>query len=238
MARPFLTARWRNLLNRTYTVPVGLVDPHCPDGLELELSDDGRAFVSLVAFEFVDTRLRGIPVPGHRAFPEVNLRFYVRHGDNRGVVFLREFVPRRAVAWLARALYAEPYERVPMTSNHAVERGTLSFSLRFDAGGRSHEIDVTADSRSTNVPSEDSTAHFFKEHTWGFGTDRRGRTRRYRVDHPRWAVYEIDALTLDVDFGAIYGEEWAILDDADPVETLFAAGSDVAVSRTEVLDTG
>ena len=45
------------------------------------LRPDGRSFVGPVAFEFTDTRIRGVPLPGYRVFPEVNLRFYVRGGD-------------------------------------------------------------------------------------------------------------------------------------------------------------
>jgi uncharacterized protein YqjF (DUF2071 family) len=235
MPRPFLSARWKNLLNLTYEVPPELLEPHCPDGVELERSD-GHSFVSLVAFDFTDTRVLGVPWPGHRTFPEVNLRFYVRHGDQRGVVFLREFVPRRAVAWIARALYGEPYVRAPMSSEQRLGPDRRSFSLRLDYGGRSHELRVTADSHSTHVPPEDSPEHFFKEHAWGFGTDRLGRTRRYRVDHPKWAVYDIESLTLDVDFATLYGEEWAVLDDADPIHEIFAQGSDVTVHSSEPLD--
>lgn len=235
MSRPFLTARWKNLLNLTYEVPPDLLEPHCPAGVELERSD-GRSFVSVVAFEFADTRVLGVPWPGYRAFPEVNLRFYVRHGDERGVVFLREFVPKRAVAWLARGLYGEPYVRTPVTSSQRLAPGELSFSLALEYGGEDHSLEVTADSRSTHVPPEDSPEHFFKEHAWGFGTDRLGRTRRYRVDHPRWGVYEVESLALDFDFGTLYGEEWAFLNDADPIHEIFAQGSDVVVYPPASLD--
>src|SRR5215468_781631 len=96
--RPFLTARWTNLFLATYAVPDDLLRPHLPPGLELDRRD-GRAFASLVAFDFLDTRVLGVPWPGYRNFPEVNLRFYVRHGEQRGVVFVREFVPLRLVAF-------------------------------------------------------------------------------------------------------------------------------------------
>ena len=75
---------------------------------------EGSPRVSLVAFEFRRTRVGGLAIPGHIHFPEINLRFYVRHGGERGVVFIRELVPRRAIATVARLLYNEPYQRVPM----------------------------------------------------------------------------------------------------------------------------
>src|SRR5438132_9933153 len=112
--RPFLTARWSNLAILTWEVPPALLEPHLPAGLELDRRD-GRAVASLVAFDFLDTRVLGVPWPGYRDFPEVNLRFYVRHGAQRGVVFVREFVPSRLVALLARLLYHEAYAAIPMT---------------------------------------------------------------------------------------------------------------------------
>src|SRR5262249_58326885 len=96
-------------------VPDDRPRPALPPGLELDRRD-GRAFASLVAFDFLDTRVLGVPWPGYRNFPEVNLRFYVRRGGERGVVFVREFVPARLVAWLARQIYNEPYTALRMSS--------------------------------------------------------------------------------------------------------------------------
>lgn len=76
-----------------------------------------------MGFEFRDTRVWGWPIPFHRNFAEVNLRFYVRRrvadGWRRGVTFIRELAPRRAVAWVARHFYGENYLTVPM--RHRVE---------------------------------------------------------------------------------------------------------------------
>ena len=112
----WLTAEWRHLCLFTYAVDPARLAPFIPPGCSLDLRD-GQAFVSLVAFDFVNTRVLGVSWPGFRHFPEINLRFYVRHGDTRGVAFIREFVPSRWVAFLARALYNEPYQRAAMTSH-------------------------------------------------------------------------------------------------------------------------
>jgi hypothetical protein len=234
MSRPFLTAHWRNLCNLTYAVPPERLEPLCPAGVELEVRD-GESYVSLVGFDFDDTRVFGVPWPGYRAFPELNLRFYVRYEGERGVVFVREFVPKRLVAWIARTLYDEPYRRAPMASDRRVESDRLTYSLGVTFGGRRHTVRVATANRSPSVPAEDTDAHFFKEHTWGFGTNRRGRTLRYRVEHPRWAVYDLDSVRIDVDYAALYGDEWAFLNDAEPVHTLFAKGSEVAVYPPETL---
>jgi uncharacterized protein YqjF (DUF2071 family) len=100
----FLRAEWVNLILANFAAPPELLRPRLPPGLELD-TRGGRAFCSLVAFDFRNTRVLGVPWPGYRDFPEWNLRFYVRRGPQRGVVFVREFVPPRLVAWLARGLY-------------------------------------------------------------------------------------------------------------------------------------
>ena len=113
--RPFLTARWCNLLLANFAVPDEVLLPCLPDGLQLDRWQ-GRAHVSLVAFDFAKTRVLGIPWPGYRNFPEINLRYYVRHGRQRGVVFIREYIGLWLVAKLARLIYNEPYVVAPLSS--------------------------------------------------------------------------------------------------------------------------
>lgn len=223
VAAPFLTATWSNVFLATYAVPPSLLEPRLPPGITLDLRD-GDAFVSLVAFEFLDTRVKGIVWPGHRDFAELNLRFYVRNGDERGVVFVRELVPRRLVAWLARALYNEPYRAAPLvaTRDDAPGRHAMSYALRW--AGRTHTISVSAEDAPFR-PAADSIDHFFKEHRWGFGVARDGRTLRYEVDHPVWNVYPVRSYSIDVDWAAVYGADWAFLGDAQPLSIVLAAGS-------------
>ena len=220
--RPFLTARWSNLAILTWEVPPALLEPHLPAGLELDRRD-GAAFASLVAFDFLDTRVLGIPWPG---FPEVNLRFYVRLRAQRGVVFIREFVPQAIVAWLARALYHEPYLVAPIESGVGAEPGAVVTARRLRWRGRAQSIEVTGGTPAFR-PAEDSLEHFFKEHEWGFGRDRRGRTLAYRVRHPVWDAYPVRSWSLDFDAEMVYGEK--------PASVILAAGSAVSVYSAEHL---
>src|SRR5262245_65480628 len=115
--QPFLTANWRYLAMLNYVVDPALVEPLVPTGTEIDY-ENGETFVSIVGFLFLDTRLLGLPIPLHRDFEEVNLRFYVKRKSadtwRRGVVFVRELVPRPAIALVARAFYGEDYIAVPM----------------------------------------------------------------------------------------------------------------------------
>src|SRR5688500_19858401 len=106
--RAFLRAEWRHLVMLNYEVEPTLVEPLVPASVEIDRWS-GRLYVSVVGFLFLDTRALGLAVPGHRAFEEVNLRFYVRRhvgGETRrSVVSVRERVPRPALAGAARPLY-------------------------------------------------------------------------------------------------------------------------------------
>ncbi len=227
MGRPFLTAEWGNLFLATYAVPPALLEKRLPPGLELD-TRDGSAFVSLVAFEFLHTRVLGVPWPCYRNFPELNLRFYVRRGGERGVVFVREFVPQRLVAWLARLLYNEPYRAAPLTSHRREDGASRTVEYRLHFGGREHLVTVTG-ALPSYLPAESSDEHFFKEEHWGFGTTRRGRTLRYEVAHPVWEVLRVLSCRIDLDWAAVYGPEWDFLGKAAPFSTVFAVGSPIQV---------
>lgn len=224
----FLRAEWRRLCLLTYAVEPARLEPWLPPGVELDLRE-GQAFVSLVAFDFLRTRVLGIPWPGYRDFPEINLRFYVRHGERRGVAFIREFVPRRLIAWAARFLYNEPYSYAPMRSATQRGEGGLEVHHSLRVGGREHTLRVLAEPTPGDDPP-DSEAHFFKEHSWGYGTSRGGKLVTYEVRHPVWQTYPVREFELAWDWGLVYGEAWADLADRQPVSVVLAEGSPVAVS--------
>jgi uncharacterized protein YqjF (DUF2071 family) len=217
--RPFLTARWSNLAIFTWEVP--------PAGLELDRRG-GAAFASLVAFDFLDTHVWGVAWPGVRTFPEINLRFYVRHGERRGVVFIREYVPSPLVAWAARAIYNEPYLVAPIESTVAGDGPAIATIRRLHWQGRSHALEVTG-SKPAFRPTEASDEHFFKEHQWGFGRDRRGRTQVYEVRHPLWDVYPVRSSSVDLDCAQVCGGSWSFLSSEKPASVVLAAGSAVSV---------
>ncbi|HET6508485.1 MAG TPA: DUF2071 domain-containing protein [Baekduia sp.] len=226
--RPFLTAQWRDVAGITYACDAERLAPFVPDGARIDRLD-GQPRVSLVAFEFRRTRVLGMPIPGCVRFPEINLRFYVRHGGERAVVFIRELVPARAVATVARLRYNEPYVRVPMACATTTDAaaGTIAVEHRFAAGS---SLRVTA-AASAAVPAPDSAAFWLTDHALGVGTRRDGTAVLYRVTHPTWALHEVTDAQIDVDFAAVYGSEWAWLADAKPSHLTLAGGSAVTVSR-------
>ncbi len=234
-ATPFLTARWVDLVLVTWRIPAELLHAWLPPGLEPDRRADdpeGVAYVSFVSFRFLDTKVKGIAVPLHTDFPEVNLRAYVRERatGRRGVTFIAELVPKPAIATVANLLYHEHYRSVPMHCEVDERDGVRSMAMTIELGERTHAMRVTGEA-ATVVPAADSVEHFFKEHEWGFGRDGDGELVVYRVHHPVWAVYPTDLsrLELAVDFGELYGEPWSELDRTAPCHVAFAVGSAIEV---------
>jgi len=230
--RPFLTAEWRDLVLVNYAVEPSWLEPYLPAGCALDTLD-GTPFVSVVAFDFIDTRVRGFPWPD---FPEINLRFYVRQGDVRGVVFIREFVPSRLVSGIARWLYNEPYASAKIESERRESESELTLDRQWRYRGCQGRIAVTGRLPST-MPPEKSVATFFKEHQWGFGRDRKGRTLIYEVRHPYWEVCEIADAHIDIDFAGLYGESFAALSEREPDSIFLARGSAIEVHPSRLIST-
>jgi uncharacterized protein len=225
---PFLTAEWRDLIGVTFPCSADPLSPYLPPGATIDTLE-GSPRVSLVAFAFSRTRVLGVPIPGHIRFPEINLRFYVRYRGQRAVVFIRELVPRRAIATIARLRYNEPYVRVPMSCGRELDTtsGAVRVWHRFAQGS---SVAVTASATGT-LPEPGSPGHWLTDHALGIGRRRDGAAVLYHVAHPTWALHEIAAIDLDVDFAAVYGPEWAWLADAQPSHVSLATGSAVTVSR-------
>jgi hypothetical protein len=225
----FLTAEWRDLLIISYAVDDALLAPHLPAGLVPDRFE-GRAVCSLVGFGFLNTRVLGVAWPGLVNFPEINLRFYVREErtGRRGVVFIRELVTSRRISWVARTVYNEPYARAEITSDVADTADGVRVGYEFAIDGGHGRMAAHA-SAHASVPDERAPEHWFKEHQWGYGRTRTGRTLRYEVRHPVWATRTIRGLDVRVDWARVYGAKWAALGDADPVSAVLAVGSEVEV---------
>ena len=217
-----------------FAVDPSILAPFVPNGTELD-SWQGITFVSLVGFLFADTRLLGVPVPQHRTFEEVNLRFYVRRtvGDEvrRGVTFLRELVPRRAIAFVASAVYNEPYRAVPMRHRYGASRpdgipDRVEYGWRSEGEWSGLGASPVGNGRSV-VPS--SQEEFITEHYWGYTRQRDGATIEYRVEHPSWRVWSVGAPEIAGNVAAVHGSALAPSLREPPVSAFLADGSAVTV---------
>lgn len=224
-----------NLVMLNYRVEPRLLLDRVPDGTELDFFE-GETYISLVAFQFLDTRLLGVPVPFHRNFEEINLRFYVRReleGETRrGVVFLKEIVPRRAIALVANLVYNESYVTMH-TAHHATVGAGGARRLIYEWGHRSPspasiEIEIRGEPQLHGAGTVES---FITEHYWGYVEQRDGGTLEYEVVHPAWKVWHAERTRLVCDAARLYGEELAAELSREPDTAFLTEGSSVAVLR-------
>ena len=212
-----------------YEVTPELLEDRIPRGTSLDFHE-GKLFVSLVGFMFLDTRVLGFPVPFHINFEEVNLRFYVKRETEtetrRGVCFVKEIVPRFAIATVARVLYGEPYECWKMSNT----RSEKEVGYGWQKGGCVNHLKIEID-EDLGVPAENSHGEFIIEHYWGYTKRGRGRVDEYKVEHPKWELFSVENERIDVDFGSCYGPRFAFLADKRPHSVLLAKGSVISVYK-------
>jgi uncharacterized protein len=239
---PFLTAEWRDIVMVTWATSPSVLRPYIAAGTELDLWN-GDPLVSMVAFDFRDTRVLGRHIPFHVRFPEVNLRFYVRRrmpdgSWRRGVTFVQEMVPRTAIALVARTFYGEPYVSRPMRrvavpddeSDHFADGAGRSLVYEWKRDGEWERV-ITLVTERPHAVASDSVETFIAEHFWGYTHRRRKPTMEYRVEHPSWLISMAEDCLIEADLPSLYGKRLAESFTSTPVSTFVADGSDVRVYR-------
>ena len=233
----FLRAEWRKLAIANYEIDRAVLEKYVPTGTELDLWQ-GACYVSLIGFRFIKTRLLGVPIPFHTDFEEVNLRFYVRYKEGnkwkRGVVFIKEIVPKMALTFVANTLYNEPYATMPMKHFWGAKNGNLQVEYQWRCKGNWQKMSVET-SAKTSAIEVGSEAEFITEHYWGYSKINPQTTYEYEVTHPRWLQYEVKNYDINVDFGLVYGEKFAFLNQATPKSVMLAEGSEITVENKKVL---
>ena len=240
MDQPFLTAEWRHLAMLNFEAPRELLEPFVPPGTVLD-TYKGKAYISVVGFLFQNTRVKGIPIPFHISFEEVNLRFYVRHfaGEDwgRGVVFIKEIVSSAAIATAARLAYNENY--VVMEMGHRVEKlqqtGYPSALYRWRLREKWNHLQAIGEGEPY-LPAVGSLEEFITDHHWGYTRQRHGNCIEYHVEHPLWAVRKVNEYVFDCDVAAIYGEQFVAPLNAVPSSAFLVDGSAVTVSTARACD--
>lgn len=226
----FLTAEWKSLVMLNYAVDASLIKRFVPAGTELD-SFDGSTYVSLVAFEFNRSRIFGFPVPFHQSFEEVNLRFYVRRSSKRGVVFIRELVPKRAVVAIARWAFNENYACVPMS--HRIERsaeGEVGKAEYAWGSGQDRCVMRIETEGPGFLPADGSLGQFITEHYWGYAVRPGGGCLEYEVQHAQWHIKRAKRAETSGNLAGLYGVEMAQA-LMRPDSAFLAEGSPVTVFK-------
>jgi uncharacterized protein YqjF (DUF2071 family) len=230
----FLSAEWRDLVMLNYEVDSRLLDRYVPYGTVLD-SFQGKTYVSLVGFRFCRTKAFGfIAVPLHSDFDEVNLRFYVRRKDGdesrRGVVFIAEIVPKRAVATMARLLYGENYVCLPMRHHIVTDGSRRTVTYQWQAENQWCQLTAQA-MGAPELPRDGSLEQFITEHYWGYSTQRGSGSLEYHVCHVPWQVWVSTTAGFEGDARGLYGVELDHVLQRPPSCAFIADGSSVCVFK-------
>jgi uncharacterized protein YqjF (DUF2071 family) len=231
----FLTGEWRNLLMFNYEVEPKILKPYLPQYTEIDTWNN-TCYMSLVGFLFKDTRVKEMALPGYKNFEEVNLRFYVRRKvENewrRGVVFVKEIVPKRLISFIANTVYGEHYQALPMKHSFSIEKNMLKVMYGWSLHEEEYYMKAEA-SANTEPITPGSEAEFITEHYWGYTKTKHGNTYEYEVRHPRWHIHPLVNSELNMNMQRLYGADFASYLTAKPISVFLAEGSEISVMGRE-----
>lgn len=231
MARTFLSAEWRNLLMANYEIDPYILKKYVPLRTELD-TFNGKHYVSLVGFLFKDTKVYGLSFPFHKTFEEVNLRFYVRYKEGskwkRGVVFMKEIVPRRMISFVANSLYGEKYATHPMKHEWKEGKDELYVSYHWKVGSEWNYLKAVTERRPEVIKSG-SEEEFITEHYWGYTTINAATTGVYEVQHPKWKMHKVNDYDVYCSTEKLYGKAFVDTLSQKPSSVFLAEGSPIKV---------
>lgn len=232
----FLAAEWRKLLMINYEVPAEIIQAIAPRYTEVDFWE-GKTYLSVVGFMFLDTKVMGLKVPFHRNFEEINLRYYVKREEGeeikRGVGFVREIVPKAAITEVANLWYKEHYATFPMRHQIEEKPENLAVEYAWKQAGKWQRLAANSRQKKQDL-AEGSHEAFIAEHYWGYSEARKG-TVEYQVTHPSWQYYPVEDFELDIDFELAYGKTYARFLQGKPASVFIAEGSEVQVLQPNLL---
>ena len=183
-----MAQRWHDVLFAHWPLPREEVRRVVPSRLEVE-TFDGQAWVGIVPFRMTGVRLRGMPaLPWLSAFPELNVRTYVRVGDKPGVYFFSLDAGNRIAVGVARRWFRLPYFHAAMSLREA--NGWIHYASR-----RIHRGAEPAELRARYRPTGDvfraahsTMEHWLTERYCLYTVAARDRVLCAEIHHPPWPL--------------------------------------------------
>jgi uncharacterized protein YqjF (DUF2071 family) len=182
---------WHDLLFAHWPASADLLRKQIPGEFELDLFDH-EAWLGLVAFRMTNVTPRGVPsLPWISAFPELNVRTYVRVGDRPGIFFFSLDAGSSLAVAAARALFNLPYYSAAMTVK-TVGRAIEYRSTR--ASEPAAEFSATYEPRGRPFTAAEGTLEYFlTERYCLYHHDHSGAPYRLEIHHPPWRLEAADA---------------------------------------------
>lgn len=243
-----MAQRWCDLLFAHWPVAPDAMRRALPPQLEPDLFD-GRAWIGVVPFRMEGVRIRGLPaVPGVSAFPELNVRTYVRYRGLSGVYFFSLDAASSCAVAVARAWFGLPYFRAAMSCAAGSEAAAPEDRSIVYASARRHAGAPPAEFRATYRPTgpvafaRPGTLERFLVERYRLLLVRRGRVVVGEIQHPPWplrpAEAEIAANTVAAPHGFDLAAPPAHLAFARAIDTVEWAPRAVADARDDDVKAG
>lgn len=223
-----------------YVIDEAVLKPYLPCGTEPD-TYNGNHYVSLVGFLFANTKVLGLSFPFHRTFQEVNLRFYVRYKEagewKRGVVFIKELVPRHAIAFIANTLYGENYATHRMKHEWKTNGEQIEVSYRWKVKNEWNYLNAVAE-KTPSALVQGSEEEFITEHYWGYTFVNQSCAGAYEVMHPPWRVHKVIRYDVKCNSELLYGAPFVEALSQQPTSVFLAEGSPIKVMKGTKIFTG
>jgi uncharacterized protein YqjF (DUF2071 family) len=182
-----MTQTWHDLLFAHWPLAPRVLEGRLPAGLELDIFDD-RAWLGVVPFRMTNVAPRGLPaVPGTSAFPELNVRTYVRANGKPGVYFFSLDASNLLAVAGARALFHLPYYWASMCVSRV--RDAVHYESRRRTRG------APADFRAAYHPTgplfeavPGGLEYFLTERYRLYCATRRGAVAHVDIHHRPWSL--------------------------------------------------
>ena len=195
---------WRSLLFAHWRVPPVSLRLHIPESLEIE-TFDGSAWLGVVPY-FLIVRPRYVPpIPRVFTFPELNVRTYVRHGENAGVWFFSLDARNPVAVWTARRAFHLPYFHARMSIDESSTR--VDFRSARRRGGDASFQASYAPTGEVFAAEPGSIEYFLTERYCLYAQSSRGIVRRTEVHHAPWPLQPAEAEITENSMAAAAGIE-------------------------------
>jgi uncharacterized protein len=187
-----MTQTWHDLLFAHWPVDVALLRSKVPPGVPLDLFD-GQAWLGIVPFHMTNVAPRGVPaLPWVSAFPELNVRTYVRVGDRPGVYFFSLDAGNPLAVGAARSLFHLPYHTADMQVDVSGTRVTYR-SRRRGNGDAVLDAEYWPTGAATH-PRPGSLEAFLTERYCLYAVDSSFILHRLEIHHPLWPLQPAEAV--------------------------------------------
>jgi uncharacterized protein len=190
-----MTQTWHDLLFAHWPLNVNALRAHVPPGFEID-TFAGQAWIGVVPFRMSNVAPRGVPaLPWVSAFPELNVRTYVRVHGRPGVYFFSLDAANPVAVGVARTLVHLPYFTAAMSIEHDSDGWIRYRSRRKTSNATAAELEARyRPTGPATAPVEGTLDYFLTERYCLFTVDRSGRAYSLDIHHPAWPLQTAEAV--------------------------------------------